>query len=321
MAGLPMSSSLIPRPLRRPVAAAIFALALTLLAGCSSAVIDAVTQPAPPAPAGSVPGNVYLLRGLVGEVFSLGFYDLAARIRERGIEASVHSMYAPGNLAGEIIEKYRRAPAPIVLIGHSSGADVAIAIAERLRASSIPVALMFGFDPTPIAGRVPGNVDLFINLYQKTNLIGGGEARAASGFRGRIVNVDLRERREIIHITLDKSPVIHALVADKIAVILRVPVQPSPTSSRVRRDTRAAAPAEYVVPLTMRYVVPPGVPIVLWDSAVRGTLGADETLEAFAARMNAPAWAIASINTVTAAEPPAPGTALLVPRSIGDAAR
>jgi pimeloyl-ACP methyl ester carboxylesterase len=306
---------------RRPdVIAPFLGFMLIVLAGCSGTVIDSVTQPAPRASAGSVPGHVYLLRGLVGEVFSLGFYDLAARIRERGIEASVHSMYAPGNLAGEIIEKYRRAPAPIVLIGHSSGADVAIAIAARLRAANIPVALMFGFDPTPIAGRVPDNVEVFINLYQKTNLIGGGEAVAASGFRGRVVNVDLRERREIIHITLDKSPVIHALVAEKIAALLRARSQPQ-EPVRARKPKGIAASSAYVVPLSMRYVVPPGVPIVLWDSAIRGTVGADETFEAFAARMNAPAWAIASINNVNAAEPPAPGTALLVPRSVSETAR
>ena len=200
--------------------AALVGLALTLLAGCSSAVIDQNTTAAPRAPTGSIPGHVYLLRGLVGEVFSTGFYDLAERIRESGVDASVHSMYAPGNLAGEIIAKNRRAPEPVVLIGHSSGADAAISIAQRLRAANIPVALMFGFDPTPIAGRVPDNVGVFINLYQKTNLIGGGEAVGANGFRGRIVNVDLRERREIIHITLDKSPVLHALVAGKIVAIL-----------------------------------------------------------------------------------------------------
>src|SRR5690606_40019640 len=66
----------------------------------------------------------------------------------------------------------------------------------------------------------------------------------SSDLRGRIVNVDLRERREIIHITLDKSPVLHALVADKIAAILRTPVQP-PEPARARRPKIAAAPPAY----------------------------------------------------------------------------
>ena len=65
----------------------------------------------------------------------------------------------------------------------------------------------------------------------------------------------------------------------------------------------------------MRYVVPPEVPIVLWDSAVRGVVGPDENLEAFAARMIAPAWAIAGINNI-GEELPAPGTQLLVPRNV-----
>lgn len=302
-----------------PILVPILTLALAL-AGCSSAAIDANTTSAPRAPAGSLPGHVYLLRGLVGEVFSLGFYDLAARIKERGVEASVSSMYAPGALAAEIIASYRRAPAPVVLIGHSSGADAAIDVAESLRRANVPVALMFGFDPTPLAGRVPDNVELFINLYQKTNLIGGGEARGVNGFRGRIVNVDLRERREIIHITLDKSPVLHTLVADKIAAVLRAHTQPAAAPPRGRKGRSAPSPA-YVIPLTMRYVVPPGVPIVLWDSAVRAALGADETLESFVARMGAPAWAIASINNIGAEDPPAAGTTLLVPRSMYDAAR
>ncbi len=313
-----VTSILVPKlgPILGPILGLVLALA-----GCSGAVIEAVAPSAPRAPTGSVPGHVFLLRGLVGEVFSLGFYDLSLRIKERGINASVHSMYAPGSLANEIIASYRRAPAPIALIGHSSGADAAISVAGQLRAANVPVALMFGFDPTPIAGRVPDNVEVFINLYQKTNLIGGGEARGVTGFRGRIVNVDLRDRREIIHITLDKSPVLHRLVADKIALTFRARVQPPVPSPSRGRQTHAVAPAAYVTPLSMRYVVPPDVPIVLWDSAVRGVIGADETLDVFAARMAAPPWAIASINNVSSAEPPAPGSALLVPRSIGDASR
>ena len=125
---------------------------------------------------------------------------------------------------------------------------------------------------------------MFINLYQKTNLIGGGEAVGANGFRGRIVNVDLRERREIIHITLDKSPVLHALVAGKIVAILRPrgpPASAATVSARGRKANGADAPVVYVTPLSIRYVVPPNVPIVLWDSAIRGVVGPDETLDVF----------------------------------------
>ena len=298
----------------------IVVLTLFVIAGCSSATFDAATAPPHSVPRAtvSVPGHVYLVRGLVGEIFSLGFYDLSARIKERGVNASVHSMYAPGLLGNQIISVYRRAPAPIVLIGHSSGADAVIAVAEQLKAADVPVTTMFGFDPTPIAGRVPENVELFINLYQKTNLIGGGEAKAASGFRGRIVNVDLRDRHEIVHITLDKSVVLHNLVADKIAAVLRATAHP-PEPARGRKEKTGASPYAYVIPVAMRYVVPPDVPIVLWDSAVRETIGPDETLEGFAARTGSPAWAIASINSVIAADPPLPGSVLLVPRSADDA--
>jgi len=299
------------------IRAPILMLALLMVAGCSGATLDAATAPSPTMPrptAGSVPGHVYLVRGLVGEVFSLGFYDLAGRVKERGINASVHSMYAPGLLANEIIAVYRRAPAPIVLIGHSSGADAVIGVAEKLKSANVPVILMFGFDPTPIAGLVPENVELFINLYQKTNLIGGGEVKAARDFRGRIVNVDLRERREIIHITLDKSVALHLLVADKIAAVLRAAVQPA-NPARRRKEKAGATPYAYVTPLAARYVVPADVPIVLWDSAVRGMVGAGEGLEDFAVRMGAPPWAIASINNVSREDPLTTGTSLLVPRS------
>ena len=91
-----------------------------------------------------------------------------------------------------------------------------------------------------------------------------------------------------------------------------------PARGRSRKQRNEPPPPAFVVPLTMRYVVPPEVPIVLWDSAVRGVVGPDENLEAFAARMIAPAWAIAGINNI-GEELPAPGMQLLVPRNVGDA--
>lgn len=264
-----------------------------------------------------LPGHVYLVRGLIGEVFSLGLYDLAAKIEKRGVKASVYGMVSASSLADEIITKYRSDPFPIVLIGHSTGGDLIIAMAERLKAANVPVALAIGFDPTPIAGNVPSNVELFINLYQATNIIGGGRATPGPGFRGRLINVDLRERREIVHITLDKSPIIHELVTEKIVGIAELHAE--------RRKGMAAAASKKtaprdagnsdVRPLIMKYVVPAEVRIELWDSAIAVT-ASNDTVESIAARTGAPAWAIAQINNVETATPLQDGRRLLVPRSI-----
>lgn len=280
-----------------------------------------------------LPGRVYLLRGLIGDIFSLGMDDLAAKIEQRGIKASVHGVSVARFLAGDIIAKYRRDPsiAPIMLIGHSTGGDEIITIARRLKTAGIPVALAFGFDPTPIASDVPSNVELFINLYQATNLIGGGRATPGAGFRGRLVNVDLRDRREIVHITLDKSKVIHEQVIEKIVGIAEMAAAKADKSalaaaSSASRNGRSAAPAQpeaepvHVRPLVVKYVVPADARIELWDSAISVTAVEGDTLAALAARYGAPAWAVAQINNLQADAVLPPGKAVLVPRNMYRAA-
>ena len=283
----------------------------------------------------ALPGRVYLLRGLIGDVFSLGMDELAEKIERRGIKASVHGVSAAFYLADSIARDYRADPsiAPIVLIGHSTGGDAIISIAHRLKAAKVPVAIAFGFDPTPVASAVPANVDLFINLYQGTNIIGGATAKPEPGFRGRVINVDLRERREIIHINLDKSDAIHDLVVRKIASIAEGIVAGRATSAVVSGPAGAVAraataprakttarhapppPPVYVTPLVMRYVVPPGQTIELWDSAVEAIVEPGETIVAVARRTGAPSWAIAQINKLGPDDPPRDGQALLIPRN------
>jgi hypothetical protein len=276
---------------------------------------------------GRLPGHVYLMWGLAGEIFSRGLDGLAAKIERAGVAASVHSMVETASITETIIRNYRRDPssAPVMLLGHSSGGDAVIAIAERLKAANVPVALIFGFDPTPIAGRIPSNVEMFINLYQATNIIGGGSAAGASDFRGRMVNVDLREHREIVHITLDKSDVIHALVVDKAVGVAAAAAQrqaalamaaaPPPKKPQTRANKpQSPPPPAYVLPLTMRYVVPAKEPIALYDSAISMTAKPDDTLESVAARGNAPAWIIAQVNKITDDAPMRPGQTLLIPQ-------
>jgi len=299
------------------------------IGGCTGASLDALGGGARANANGNgkLPGHVYLMWGLAGEIFSRGLDGLAAKIERAGVAASVHSMVETGSITETIIRNYRRDPstAPVMLLGHSSGGDAVIAIAERLKAANVPVALIFGFDPTPIAGRIPANVEMFINLYQATNIIGGGSAAGASDFRGRIVNVDLREHREIVHITLDKSDVIHALVVDKVVGVaaaaaaqrqaaMALAASPQPKGQHAKGKTQNPPPPAYVLPLTMRYVVPAKEPIALFDSAISVTAKPDDTLESVATRTGAPAWIIAQVNKITDDAPLRPGQALLIPQ-------
>ena len=305
------------------------------ICGCSiGSSLDPLDGSAPAGGNGRLPGHVYLMSGLAGEIFSRGLDGLAAKIERAGVAASVHSMVETASITETIIRNYRRDPssAPVMLLGHSSGGDAVIAIAERLKAANIPVGLIFGFDPTPIAGRIPSNVEMFINLYQATNIIGGGAAAGASDFRGRMVNVDLREHREIVHITLDKSDVIHALVVDKVVGVASAAAQrqaalamaatpPKKPQAKGQKPQSAPLPPAYVLPLTMKYVVPAREPIALFDSAISVTAKPDDTLEAIAARTNAPAWIIAQVNKITDDAPLRPGQAVLIPQIAYSAAR
>jgi len=258
-----------------------------------------------------LPGHVYLVRGLT-TIYSYGIDQLAAKINHRGVTATVYGLSETGSIAGDIIRKYKAGEerGPVMLLGHSSGADYIIAIAERLKEAGVPVALAFGFDPTRIADAVPANVDLFINLYQGANIIGGGEVQPGPDFRGRLIDVDLREHTEIFHITLDKTPAVQEAVADKIMAVAayaaRHPKEPLP---------RRPAGAD-LRPLVLKYTVPGSVPIVLWDDAVRAKVKSGETLESVAATYQAPAWAIAQINKLDVDRPIEPGRMLLIPRSV-----
>ena len=258
-----------------------------------------------------LPGHMYLVRGLTS-VYSFGIDQLAAKINHRGVTATVYSLSETGTIANDIVRKYKAGEerGPIMLLGHSSGADYAIAIAERLKEAGVPVALAFGFDPTRTADAVPGNVELFINLYQGANIIGGGEVQPGPDFRGRLIDVDLREHTEIVHITLDKTPAVQDAVADKVigvaAYAARHSKEPSP---------RRPAGAE-LRPLLLKYTVPGSAPIVLWDDAVQVKVKSGETLETIASTDRAPSWAIAQINKLDADRPLEPGRTLIIPRSL-----
>jgi len=299
--------------LQRLLAAVVF---IGAISGCST-VFDDYTASAPPASGVTQGrGHVYLIRGLIGEVFSRGLDTLADKINLAGVPATVHSSYSTGSLANEIIENYRRDPGPVILIGHSTGADAAIDIAKRLREASVPVGIIFGFDPTPIASAVPDNVELFINLFQKTNPIGGGVVKSGGGFKGRLINVDLREHSEIIHITLDKSPKIHnAVVTEIVGFVSAAHMQPGGLPAAQPPYGQLAQPSQnFIRPYFLAYVVPPNEPIEIWDSGIQIAARGGEGLRAVADSYRIPVWLLAQVNRLDPNRTLAAGAALIVPQ-------
>jgi pimeloyl-ACP methyl ester carboxylesterase len=156
-----------------------------------------------PAPLG--PPKVFLLRGFMN-IFSLGMDDLAERIKADGIPATVTNHADADMLVSQIVASYQAGDrGPVILVGHSLGADAVIAMAQALDRSNIPVALLVLFDGTA-THEVPGNVARAINFTQRFNLTPGAD------FRGALSNVDLSHDEGIDHFTIDKSPTLRASV-------------------------------------------------------------------------------------------------------------
>ena len=276
------------------------------LAGCSGGLglvdVTGLTGYADPSDRSSprLPGRVYILRG-IGHIWSGGMTDLADELNRRGTTASAHRHSEWTELTEEAIKLYKSDPErwPIVLIGHSNGADMTINMAARMKAHGVPVALIVGYDPTRFSGNVPSNVGRFINLYQATNVLGGGRIHPQSNFRGQLINVDLRNHFEIGHMNIDKSK---RLRQEVIAKVLQVVAFPQPSE-----------PAQMV---SIKYVVPMRAPIELWDGGLPMTLQPGQTIQSLANLYGVPTWAIRQASGVSDEEDIAPGSQVVVPRHI-----
>ena len=98
----------------------------------------------------------YLIRGLIG-LFSYGIDRMTDKVAATGVKADVFQEDQTDMLGKTIvaeIQSHREANhEPIVLIGHSLGADDAIKIAKMLEAENIPVDLLVTIDATRPAAR------------------------------------------------------------------------------------------------------------------------------------------------------------------------
>ena len=164
---------------------------------------------------------MYLLRGFLN-VFSLGMDDLAAKLQAEGISATVMNHAEADLVTSRIVTSYNGGDrGPIVLIGHSLGADAVVEVADGLARYNIPVALLVLFDGTE-PHQIPANVTTAVN-YTKHFMIA-----PATGSSGVVSNVDLSGDTSVDHLSIDTVPSLQAQTLDYIlqaaSVVPRKPV-------------------------------------------------------------------------------------------------
>jgi pimeloyl-ACP methyl ester carboxylesterase len=168
--------------------------------------------------AGNQPYQIYLLKGLA-DVFSTGLDFLQAKLQARGIVGEVHSHSEWQTLADSTIAKWRSgAHGPVIIIGHSLGADAAILMAQKLGEAQVPVALLVAFSPVD-SGPANANVARAVNYFQSNSAFHGQVTRGA-GFHGVLDNVDLANAPGITHWNIEKADNLHAATIAKVAAIV-----------------------------------------------------------------------------------------------------
>jgi pimeloyl-ACP methyl ester carboxylesterase len=186
--------------------------------------------------------HVYIFRGLA-DIFSTGMDVLALELNKRGVYATSHSHTNWKVIADRAAAAYKtKKEGPIILIGHSLGADAIMEMADYLGDKGVPVALVVPFDGTQ-SFPVPANVARLVNFTQRDYAY----MRPGPGFRGSLNNVDLSSNPDIGHLNIDKSPELHARVVSEVLAALgrhRLTAPASTTPSMNPRErSRSEVPA------------------------------------------------------------------------------
>ncbi|GIL02635.1 MAG: hypothetical protein BroJett030_25340 [Alphaproteobacteria bacterium] len=163
-------------------------------------------------------GEVYLMRGLM-DVFSRGIDEMAAKINRAGVYALNTSYTNWQPLADEIIAREKRGEVshPVIIVGHSLGANDASKMATYLGARGVKVAYVVGFDPTE-PGYLGKNVDKVVNYYLPN---GDNRMYKTSGFKGTLQNVSVTDIDGISHTTIEKNPTLQNRVIGRIVGMTR----------------------------------------------------------------------------------------------------
>lgn len=166
-------------------------------------------------------GNVYLLRGFIG-IWSTGVDTIGREINDAGVRANVYRCEQWRELTDTILATYKNQKdfEPLVIIGHSWGADHALEMAQELADAKIPIDLMVTLDPVTPPPTVSKNIRLCYNIYQPNGawdtipFFRGVPLKAQEG-TNNLQNVNIRgERTDLLedntdHYNIEKNKKIH----------------------------------------------------------------------------------------------------------------
>jgi pimeloyl-ACP methyl ester carboxylesterase len=148
----------------------------------------------------SAVGVAYLFRGGFN-VFSTGVDVLAAKLRARGVDATAYGNADWPAVTGKAKARYAATDQPIVLVGHSFGANAAVLLAAELNKSKTPVALLILYD-TVSSMKVTGNVRRVVDFVSTDGRTAGIAVTGELDFIGRVDRIDAPQG----HFTVDKHP-------------------------------------------------------------------------------------------------------------------
>ncbi len=164
-------------------------------------------------------GHVYAMRGFLG-IFSTGMDTLAFTLsKEHLVEAAAVADEARGQLKDFLLKaeaEHRLNDGPLILVGHSWGADDQVRIARSLGNHGVRVDLLLLIDPvTP--PKIPTNVVRCIDIYKSHPLTDwfpawrGVPVTAVNPAWTRLTNINLRttpenfDTKDINHVYITAS--------------------------------------------------------------------------------------------------------------------
>jgi hypothetical protein len=170
-------------------------------------------------------GEVHTMLGGLG-IFSIGMNKLRDSASERyHIPAYSTMWYNAGDVSRFIITHYyqQKNPQPIILIGHSLGANEQIKVARNLNDAGVPVALLVTVDAVSQT-IVPPNVKQALNVYKPgyVPMFSGLKLRAVDPSKTHIdnINVAIFKDLNVNHFTLDKATVVQELILERIKQVV-----------------------------------------------------------------------------------------------------